>query len=166
MAAAVKAVENQTKHSTKEELRVRQEAERSVMPERIGGADLKAPRGVKGAAATYWKQIISRCEDVILIDDLDREMLAVYCQMLVRRDKLNKLCEKLLKEALKNDADGETTEATDKLDGLIKQVAALERNLMTYADKLGFTPQSRVRLAQKRASAAAEDDPASTFFGC
>ncbi len=166
MASAVKAVENQTKHLTKQERQAKLDAQESVMPSRDGGPDLKPPKGMKGAAATYWKQILKRCEDVLLIDDLDREMLAVYCQMLVRRDKLNKLCEKLLKEALKADASDETTEATDKLDGLIKQVAALERNLMSYADKLGFTPQSRVRLAQKRAAAAgAVNDPESIFFG-
>lgn len=165
MASAVKTVENQAKHLTKEEIRARQEAESSVMPERTGGADLKPPKCVSGAAATYWKNIVKRCENVLLIDDLDREMLAVYCQMLVRRDKLNRLCDKLLKDALKSDADENSTEATDKLDSLVNKVAALERNLMSYADKLGFTPQSRVRLAQKRAAAAAMDDPAGVYFG-
>lgn len=165
MAAAVKNVENQTKHLTNAEKTARQEAQDSLGLGRDNSAALEKPKGLHGAAKTYWENIVKRCEDVLLIDELDREMLAVYCQMLDRRDKLNRLCDKLLTLALKSDSESETTEATDKLDGLVKQVAALERNLMTYADKLGFTPQSRVRLAQKRASAAVNDDPSGDFFG-
>ncbi len=165
MASAVKAVENQTKHLTKQERQAKLDAQESVMPSRENGPDLKPPKGVTGAAATYWNQILKRCEDVLLIDDLDREMLAVYCQQLVRRNKLNTLYQKLLNQALKADPEDLNAECTDKLDGLFKQIAALERNLMAYADKLGFTPQSRVRLAQKRAAAAAANDPEGDFFG-
>lgn len=165
MSSAVKARENQTGHRTKAELAAREEAEASVLPDRGREADLaKPPKGCTGAAATHWKHIVARLDGVALLDDLDREMLGVYCQMLARRDKLNRLCEKLLRDAVKEDDGNGAAEATDKLDSLLAKVAALERNLMTYADKLGFTPQSRVRLAQKRASAAAEDGDAG-FFG-
>ena len=99
-----------------------------------------------------------------LLDDLDREALGIYCQMLARRDRLNRLCERLLAASVKDDKDSLTTEATDKLDSLTAKLATLERNIMTYADKLGFTPQSRVRLAQQRAAAAADDSDAG-FFG-
>ena len=165
MSSAVKARENQTGHRTKAEKAARAEAEASVLPDRGREADLaKPPKGCSGAAATHWKRIVGRLDGVTLLDDLDREMFGVYCQMLARRDALNRLCETLLKDAVKSDGEAVSPEATDKLDSLVGKVAALERNLMTYADKLGFTPQSRVRLAQKRASAAAGDVDAD-FFG-
>ncbi len=170
MASAVKPRANQRKHLTEAEKRARDAAEESVTPDRGDGVNLKKPKGLNGAAATHWNEIIARCEDVLLIDDLDREMLAVYCQMLARRDKLNRLCEKLLTEATKDSKEkkpesADKLAATDKLDSLMGKIAALERNLMTYADKLGFTPQSRARLAQKRATAAAEATPEGDYFG-
>ena len=81
---------------------------------------------------------------------------------------MNRLCEKLLASSLKCEKGQSLSaahlEAVDKLDSLASKLATLERNIMSYADKLGFTPQSRVRLAQKRAAAAAEDEDAD-FFG-
>lgn len=165
MSSAVKALENQTKHYTAAELEARAEAEASTMPDRGREADLAKPvKGCTGSAATYWRAIVKRLDGVVLLDDLDREALGIYCQMLARRDRLNRLCDKLLAAAVKEDASAMSAEATNKLDTLTTKLATLERNIMTYADKLGFTPQSRVRLAQKRAAAAAGDEDA-CFFG-
>jgi hypothetical protein len=44
------------------------------------------------------------------------------------------------------------------------KLQTLERNLLTYADKLGLTPTGRVRLAQKRAEAATFD-PDGDLYG-
>lgn len=165
MSSAVKTLENQTKHLTKAEITARAEAEASVLPDRGREADLAKPvKGCTGAAATYWHTIVRRLDGCELLDDLDRETLGIYCQMLARRDRYNRLCERLLAKAVKDDKDALTTEETDKLDSLTAKLATLERNLMAYADKLGFTPQSRARLAQKRAAAAADDED-TAFFG-
>lgn len=165
MSSAVKTLENQTKHLTRAETEARAAAEASVTPDRGRDADLAKPvKGCTGTAATYWRTIVKRLNGVALLDDLDRETLGIYCQMLARRDRLNRLCDRLLAAACKDDGGGMTTEATDRLDSLTAKLATLERNIMAYADKLGFTPQSRVRLAQQRAAAAAEDADAD-FFG-
>ena len=55
-------------------------------------------------------------------------------------------------------------EAAAKLDALTGKLQALERNILQYAEKLGLTPSGRVRLAQKRAQAAAEE-PDGDLFG-
>ena len=55
-------------------------------------------------------------------------------------------------------------EAVSKLDTLTGKLQALERNLLQYAEKLGLTPSGRVRLAQKRAQAAAPE-PDDDLFG-
>ena len=165
MSSAVKASENQTKHRTKAEKATREEAERSVTPDRDGASALaKPPKGFSGAVKTYWDLIVSRLDGVLLLDELDREALGIYCQMLVRRDRMNRLCEKLLAGSVKGKLTEERLEAVDKLDSLTAKIATLERNILTYADKLGFTPQSRVRLAQKRAAVAVED-AAADYFG-
>ena len=72
---------------------------------------------------------------------------------------------KTLTDAAKHDRKALAPEETDKLDSLASKLASLERSLIQYADKLGFTPQGRVRLAQKRASAMTEDDPDADLFG-
>ena len=56
-------------------------------------------------------------------------------------------------------------EAASKLDTLQGKLQALERNLLQYAEKLGLTPSGRVRLAQKRAQAAAESAPDDDLYG-
>ena len=164
MSSAVKALENQTKHLTKEEIAARAEAERGIIPDRE--CDLTKPiKGVTGSAGTYWRTIVKRLEGLSLLDELDKEQLGIYCQMLARRDRMNRLCERLLADACKEDGSASSTEATDKLDSLMAKLATLERNIMAYAEKLGFTPQSRVRLAQKRAASAASADAEGDFFG-
>ena len=58
-------------------------------------------------------------------------------------------------------------EAAAKLDAASGKMQSLERNILQYAEKLGLTPSGRVRLAQKRAQAAAEarTDPDSDLYG-
>ena len=169
MSSAVKTLENQTKHLTKAEIEARKDAEASVTPERE--VDLSKPiRGITGTAATYWRAIVARLEGVDLLDDLDKETLGIYCQMLARRDRLNKVCERLAGKLAELDKKQEDHLVqiedlyTDKLDSLCAKLATLERNIASYADRLGFSPQSRTRLAQKRAAAAA-DSQENDLFG-
>ena len=58
-------------------------------------------------------------------------------------------------------------DAVAKLDTVSSKMQSLERNILQYAEKLGLTPSGRVRLAQKRAQAAAEAraDPDGDLFG-
>lgn len=163
MGTAVKTLGAQSKHLTSEERAARADAEAGVVPTRE--ADLRRPRGLTGAAGKYWDSIVRRLEGLSLLDDLDREMLTGYCSMLARRDHLDKLLAKLLASAVKEDCSTMTAEETNKLDSLSGKLATLDRNLMVYADKLGFTPQGRVRLAQKRAAAAIEAYPDADLYG-
>ena len=166
MPTNAQALETQTKHLTSEEREAREAAEAGIIPDRGREADLqKPPTHVTGRARTYWLSLVKRLYGLSILDDLDREMLAVYCSQLARRDKLSLLLDKLLAGAIKDDRHALTTEETDKLDALSAKIASLERSLIQYADKLGFTPQGRVRLAQKRAAAMMEADPDADLFG-
>ena len=166
MPTNAKALDAQTKHLTQAEREARVTAEAGVIPDRGREADLrKPPTHLIGRARTYWQSLVKRLDGLAILDDLDREMLAVYCSQLARRDKLAALLDKLLTDAAKHDRKALAPEETDKLDSLASKLAGLERSLIQYADKLGFTPQGRVRLAQKRASAMMEDDPDADLFG-
>ena len=147
-------------------------------------------------ANAYWNQILKRMEGLVLLDDLDSEMLAGYCSMLARRDQTILLVNDLYARLGVSGAveplpgkkpDGalsdeewersaqappdpmtpdELIEAVSKLDTMTGKLQALERNLLQYAEKLGLTPSGRVRLAQKRAAAAAENkDPGGDLVG-
>ena len=146
-------------------------------------------------ANAYWNQILKRMEGLVLLDDLDSEMLAGYCSMLARRDQTILLVNDLYARLGVSGAveplpgkkpDGalsdeewersaqappdpmtpdELIEAVSKLDTMTGKLQALERNLLQYAEKLGLTPSGWVRLAQKRAQAAAEPEPDDDLFG-
>ena len=145
-------------------------------------------------ANTYWNQTLKQMDGLVLLDDLDSTVLAGYCSMLARRDQtvllINQLMDRLgVQTAVETGArrrkidakmsdrewemsaksdpalsPDELVEAVSKLDTLTGKLQALERNVLQYADKLGLTPSGRVRLAQRRASAAGSDQ-ADDLFG-
>lgn len=197
MPTAAKPAENMTKHLTRTEREVREQAEDGVLPDRGGKLNLKKPAIITSnkRANAYWNQTLKQMKGLVLLDDLDSTVLAGYCSMLARRDQtvllINQLMDKLgVQEAVdagakrrKGDAamsdqeweasarstptmsPDELIEAVGKLDALTGKLQSLERNILQYADKLGLTPAGRVRLAQRRAQAAAEQAPDSDLFG-
>lgn len=165
MPANVKRENNLAKHLTREERQARQQAEAETIPDRP--AKLKPPRSLNkdAAAKRYWKTILDRMEGLAILDDLDAEMLAVYCAALSRRDSLNALCRDLVAQMEKEPAAETRLELTNKLDGLLVKLQGHEKTLLQFADKLGMTPESRVRLARKRAAQEAEREPDDDLFG-
>lgn len=98
MPAAVKASENMSKHLTKAEREVREQAEAAVLPDRGRAAKLKKPVIVSSSkrANAYWNQILKQMEGLALLDDLDATVLAGYCSMLARRDQTTLLIGQLM----------------------------------------------------------------------
>ena len=167
MPAQAKTLDNMEKHLTEAERAARAAAEAEVMPQR-DKINLKAPAvvGKDKAAKKYWTSILKRIEGLVLLDELDSEMLAGYVLMLSRRDQLTAVSRELMAAASNVENPEAALEMVAKLDGLTSKLQSLERNLLSYAEKLGLTPSGRVRLAQKRAQAAAsESDPADDLFG-
>lgn len=167
MPTKAKTLDNMEKHLTEAERAARAAAEAEVMPQR-DKVNLKAPTVVNKdkAAKKYWTAILEKMEGLVLLDDLDSEMFAGYVLMLSRRDQLTAVSRALMEKASEAEDPETALEVVEKLDGLTSKLQALERNLLSYAEKLGLTPSGRVRLAQKRAQAAAsESDPAEDLFG-
>lgn len=170
MPTPPKPVDNMSKNLTEEERQLREQAEEGVIPDRGREAKLVKPAIMtKNAAANrYWKSVLDRMDGLVILDDLDSDALGVYCVMMARYEQQCRLLSdisKALKDA-KDDAQA-VADGAAKLDSISGKMQSLERNILQYAEKLGLTPSGRVRLAQKRAAAAAERraDPDGDLYG-
>lgn len=152
MPANVKADENITKHRTKAEIEARQQAEAAYLPDRKPKMKIPKALGKDTDARRLWTSLLKRTEGLAILDDLDAEMLAVYCSALSRRDALNALCREHMDKLGKTEDPDMKLALVEKLDGLISKLQGHEKTLLSYADKLGMTPEGRVRLARKKAA--------------
>lgn len=170
MPTPPKALDNMNKNLTDEERQLREQAEQGVIPDRGRESRMERPALMtkNAAAGRYWKKVLERMDGLVILDDLDSDALGVYCVMLARYETQ---C-KVLSQAIRNLKDAKddpeaVADAVSKLDAVSGKMQSLERNILQYAEKLGLTPSGRVRLAQKRAQAAAEAraDPDSDLYG-
>lgn len=170
MPTPVKSLDNMNKNLTNEERQIREQAEEGVIPDRGRESRMEKPAimSKNAAAGRYWRKVLERMDGLVILDDLDSDALGVYCVMMARYEnqcKLLSLAAKQLKDA-KDDPEA-IANAAAKLDAVSGKMQSLERNILQYAEKLGLTPSGRVRLAQKRAQAAADAkaDPDGDLFG-
>lgn len=169
MPTPAKALDNMSKNLTEEERQLREQAEEGVLPDRGREARLEKPAIMtkNPAAGRYWKKVLARMDGLVILDDLDSDALGVYCVMMARYEQQCQLLAQASKalKAAKQDPEA-VAEAVSKLDTVSGKMQSLERNILQYAEKLGLTPSGRVRLAQKRAQAAAGSrDPDGDLFG-
>lgn len=150
MPMKAKAGENLAKHLTKDEIAAREQAEAEVMPLRPE-ISMVPPCMLKGHAAAkkYWDSVMARMEGYAILDVLDSDTLGIYCLQMERRDKLEKAAKKAEDPA-----------------AAAKELQALEKLLLSYAEKLGLTPASRVALARKRAAAVGAEERDDLFGDC
>lgn len=122
------------KHRTKSEIKALKTIADGV--KRSGVVDLKPPGWLNPKARTIFlrkvKEISGLNSPDTLLDDIDVDVLAVYCDNLVSYQDLAK-------------HNGKTTFDQHKL----KQTYTLR--IIGAAERLGFTPASRARLIRKRA---------------
>ena len=170
MPTAPKALDNMSKNLTEEERQLREQAEEGVIPDRDRESRMEKPAimAKNAAAGRYWRKVLERMDGLVILDDLDSDALGVYCVMLARYESQCKVLAQVTKQLkdAKDDA-AAVADAVAKLDAVSSKMQSLERNILQYAEKLGLTPSGRVRLAQKRAQAAAEAraDPDGDLYG-
>ena len=120
------------KHWTKSEIESRERAESGM---RRSTVRLRKPEWLTEDALKVWERTRKNAVAIGIIDNLDAEMLAVYCDVVVKYGKLSK-----------------TVTSDDAIDpDKIKLLQSYARLIAQYADKLGFTPAARARLAKKKA---------------
>lgn len=127
------------KHWTKSEIESREQAETEM---RRSSIRLMKPAWLTDEARKVWERTRKQAAEIGIIDNLDAEMLAVYCDVIVKYGKLSKS----ITDAAAIDPD------------TVKLLQSYARLIAQYADKLGFTPAARARLAKKRA-----DEPQDGF---
>ena len=111
------------------------------------------------AACKHWNRILKDMEGLEILDILDTDALGIYCAKLARRDDLQeKYLEIRTVYALTQD-----NGTMRNMMNLSADLQSVERDLLSYAGKLGLTPESRVRLA-RRAAEAESDDPDDDLF--
>jgi len=125
------------KHWTKAEVESRQVAAELV--KRKERVSLRVPAWLGPEARKVWHRIRRQTAGLDLLDNLDADMLAVYCDAVVKHRHAS--------QALNHDS----------TDDDIKAVQAWGRLVAAYADKLGFTPAARARLVKRKAYEIADE---------
>ena len=155
MPTPVKSLDNMSKHLTKDELEARAAAQAL-------GLACRKPNKPKlitqdKAASRHWARILKDMQDLEILDVLDTDTLAIYCAKLSRRDRLQ---EEYLRLIAAEELDLNVIRSSVKLSEALQSA---EREILTYASKLGLTPESRVRLAKRLADQEDADPDADLF---
>lgn len=145
------------KHWTKAQAEARKKALESA--KRKTPVRLTAPDWLAGDALLIWKKIKKQAAGLDLLDNLDCDVLAVYCDAVARYRAEGQLLTRL-------DA-GEKAwiDAGMNRSDLVKSIQSWARLISNYAEKLGFNPSSRARLVKKRADEILRDEFGEKFDG-
>ena len=147
MPTPVKSLDNMSKHLTKAEIEARSDQESASLPSRKP----KAPKGFQAGTPQrkIWNRVLEDMAGYDILDRLDTDALEIYCLQLVRLQNMR---------GLLDDAVGykDTVE-------LSREIRGLEATILSYASKLGLTPESRVRFAKQRAEQEEYDPDADLF---
>ena len=141
------------KHWTKDEVERRKAAAQKL--KRKKPAKLKVPMWFDDAARQVWKKTLKDMAAFDILDKVDEEVLAIYCDAVARyREATIKVRE-----------EGYTTinaQGTESVSPYVRAAQSYARIMMQYADKLGLNPNSRARLAKKIADEG--PDPNADLF--
>ncbi|MHC1739735.1 MAG: phage terminase small subunit P27 family [Anaerolineaceae bacterium] len=129
VSAEVMESGDSSKHWTKEEIEARKASEALV--KRKTKKTINAPSWLSKKAKETWNRIIHSVDGIELLDNMDTEILAMYCDAYAEYTILSQ----------------QKNKSTDD----IKAMQAYSRIVISYAEKLGLTPSARARLVKKHA---------------
>jgi phage terminase, small subunit, putative, P27 family len=121
--------EGSGKHWTKEEIAARKVSEELMKRKTKRG--LYPPAWLSKEAKAAWTRVTASVKEIDLLDNMDTEVLAMYCDAYVKYQALSK------QDYISNDD--------------LKAMQAYSRIVISYAEKLGLTPSARARLVKKHA---------------
>ena len=142
------------KHWTKDEVEKREQAARSL--KRKSKVKLKMPAWLCDEAKKVWRKTIKEMAEFEVLDNVDAEALAVYCDAVYHYQEAND----------KIHRDGYTVMGaggTEVVSPYVRAAQSYARIILQYSDKLGLNANARARLAKKRADAP--EDPHASMFG-
>jgi len=141
------------KHWTKKEVESRERAASKVT--RKKKANLKMPQWLDNEAGLVWKKTIRDMKGFDVLDKVDEDVLATYCDAVARHKELSEMIRG--KGYTIYNAAGTLVEAP-----WVKTQLSYARLIVQYSDKLGLNANSRARLAKKIAEE--ETDPNADLF--
>lgn len=141
------------KHWTKKQVESRADAAAKIT--RKKKATLKMPTWLDDEAKAVWKKTIKNMKGFEILDKVDEDALATYCDAVARHKDLSEMVG--TKGYTIHNAAGSLVEAP-----WVKSQLSYARLIMQYADKLGLNANSRARLAKKIADE--ETDPNADLF--
>jgi len=121
------------KHWTRAEVESRQAAADGLKRKWVS---LRVPDWLGEDAKKVWASTRRKLQGIELLDNLDTEMLAIYCDAVVHYRNASKML---------HDPKHITAEEE------VKSAQAWARIVSAYAEKLGLSPNARARLAKKKA---------------
>lgn len=144
---------NTAKHLTNAEKEAREIAEKVFEREETVSIQMPDYLADDIEGMRVWNKVLDDAEEFGIFDKLDAETLGTYCSVTSRIVTLRK--------KYRSCANGHRK--TSDLLEISKELRLLEVEQLTYASKMGLTPESRVRLAHKMAEKTEEfeDD----FYG-
>lgn len=145
MPTPVKTTDKMTKHLTRAERGLRKAAEGELT--RKKRVQLRIPKWLGAEARLVWLDTRKKLKGVVLLDNLDANLLAVYCNTVVHYQKA---CERM------NRLDENGLSATTEEDE--KAVQAWVLRILTLSEKLGLSPTGRARLAKNKAAKEPMDE--------
>ena len=141
------------KHWTKNEVEAREQAAAKV--KRKKKVNLKMPKWLNEEAQAVWKKTIQDMKAFEVLDKVDEDVLAAYCDAVARHKELSEMIRQ--KGYTIYNASGSLAEAP-----WVKTQLSYARLIVQYSDKLGLNANSRARLARKIAQE--EVDPNADLF--
>jgi len=115
------------KHWTKKEIEAREKASELVKRKKPKG--IYAPASLSKEAKPIWNRVLSSVQGIDLLDNMDTELLEVYCETVAKTRRLSKL----------PNMDPDQTKAWQANVRLVKSLA----------NELGLSPNARARLVKK-----------------
>lgn len=143
MPTPPKRLDNTSKHWTNRERKARRDAESGM--QNSSRVVLRAPAWLSDDALKIWTSLKRKLRKVDLLDSLDTDLLAIYCDAQAHYQSISK--------KLHDGAAG-----VQDIDEMVKEAQAWARLISAYAEKLGLSPNARARLAKKKAEEAPLDD--------
>jgi len=141
------------KHWTKKEVESRKNAAAKVT--RKKKANMKMPEWLDDEARAVWKKTIRDMKEFDVLDKVDEDVLAAYCDAVARHKELSEMIRE--NGYTVYNAAGSLVEAP-----WVKTQLSYARLIVQYSDKLGLNANARARLARKIAQE--EVDPNADLF--
>ena len=140
------------KHWTKEEVAKREAAAKKTKPKKK--INLRMPDWLDEEAAKIWKKTTKDMKQYDILEKLDEDTLAAYCDAVARyKDATEKARGNMVTVNM---------QGTESVSAYVKAAQSYSRLILAYAEKLGLTANARARLAKKIAEE--EVDPNGELF--